>query len=179
MDRKTVEDPKYDSTYAFADIMPDGSTIVIDAWDPITQTVMSLAAYSNDALDPEKYNAKWWRDTKDNTQMYLKAIKKIPRGAQIFVAYGAKYWCSDKFSFHVHLKAIKAYTVDIVTSTEETDGDWTKLLDYRRLLRALGILPEDTKTKAKRPRATADGESGRRVKHKSDFNEYDKTVVIK
>ena len=179
LDRTTVEDPKYDSTYAFADNMPDGTTLVIDAWDPITQTVMSLAAYSNDALDPEKYNAKWWRDTKDNMRMYLKATKKIPRGAQIFVAYGAKYWCSDKFSFHVHLKAIKAYTVDIVTSTEDTDGDWTKLQDYRRLLRALGILPNENKTKAKRPRATAGDESGRRVKHKSDFNDYDKTVVIK
>ena len=58
LDRKTVEDPQYDSTYGFTDNMPDGSTIVIDAWDLITQTVMSFAAYSNDALDPEKYNAK-------------------------------------------------------------------------------------------------------------------------
>ena len=140
---------------------------------------MSLAAYSNDSLDPEKYNAKWWRDTKDNMRMYLKAIKKIPRGAQIYVAYGAKYWCSDKFSFHVHLKAIKAYAVDIVNSTEDTDGDWTKLQDYRRLLKALGILPEDRRSPAKRPRTTDGGDSRRRVKHKSDFNEYDKTVVIK
>ena len=53
LDRQTVEDPLYDSTYAFADTGPDGRTIVIDAWDPITQTVMSLAAYSNDSLDPE------------------------------------------------------------------------------------------------------------------------------
>ena len=72
-----------------------------------------------------------------------------------------------------------SYTVNIVTSTEDTDGDWTKLQDYRRLLRALGILPNENKTKAKRPRATAGDESGRRVKHKSDFNDYDKTVVIK
>ena len=112
-------------------------------------------------------------------RMYLKAIKKIPRGAQIYVAYGAKYWCSDKFSFHVHLKAIKAYDVDIVNSTEDTDGDWTKLQDYRRLLRALGILPEERGPPAKRPRTTAGGENRRRVKHKPDFNEYDKTVVIK
>ena len=76
LDKKTVEDSQYDSTYAFADNMPDGSTIVIDAWDPITQTVMSLAAYSNDALDTKKYNAKWWRDTKDNMRIHLKAIKK-------------------------------------------------------------------------------------------------------
>ena len=60
-------------------------------------------------------------------RMYLNAIKTIPRGAQIYVAYEAKYWCSDKFSFHVHFKAIKAYAVDLNYSTEDTDGDWTKL----------------------------------------------------
>ena len=59
--------------------MPDGSSIVIDAWDPITQTAMSLAAYSNDALDPEKDNGKRWRDTEDNMRIYLKETKKIPR----------------------------------------------------------------------------------------------------
>ena len=91
LDKNTVEDSQFnDSTYTFADNMPDGSTIVIYAWDPITQTAMSLAAYSNDALDLERYNAKWWRDTKGNMRMYIKAIKKIHRGAQIYVAYGVK-----------------------------------------------------------------------------------------
>ena len=97
-----VEDPQFDSTYAFADTVPDCRTIAIDAWDPITQTVTSLAAHSNDALNPEKYNTRRWRDLKDNMRVYLRAIQKIPCGAQIYVAYGAKYWCSSKFSFHVH-----------------------------------------------------------------------------
>ena len=162
LDRRTVEDLQYNSTYTFADTTPDGNTTAIDAWDPIRQTVMSLAAYSNYALDAEKSNAKCWSDTKDNMRMYRKAIKKMPRGAQICVAYGAKCWCSDKFSFHVQLKAIKAYTVDIVNFTEDTDGDWTKLLDYRRLLKALGILSEDRRSTVKRPRTTTGGESRRR-----------------
>ena len=76
------------------------------------------------------------------------------------------------------LKAIKAYAVDRVNSTEDTDDDWTKHQDYRRLLKALGILPEDRRSSAKRPRTTAGGESRRRVKHKSDLNEYDRTIVI-
>ena len=113
MDRQTVENPQYDSTYEFADTVPGGRTIVIDAWDPVIKTVMSLAAHANDALHPEKYNVRLWRDTKDNMKIYLKAIKKIPHGAQIY----AKYWCSDKFSVNVHLKDIKAYTVNIVNST--------------------------------------------------------------
>ena len=152
---------------------------MIDAWDPVTKTVMSLAAYTNDSLDPEKYNARWWRDTKDNMRLYLRALKKIPKGAQIYVAYGAKYWCTDKFSFHVHLKAIRAYDVDIVNSTEETDGDWHKLKTYRRLLRALGLLAEDRGTSGTKHKRNEDGDCDRRVKHKSDFAEYDKTVVIK
>ena len=53
-----AEDPQYDCTYAFADKTPDGSTIVINEWDLITKTVMILAAYFNDALDSDKYNAK-------------------------------------------------------------------------------------------------------------------------
>ena len=89
--------------------MLDGNTIVIDDWDPINQKVMSLSAYSNDGLDHKNFNAKLWRHTKYNMMIYLKAVKNIPRGAEIYVAYGAKFWCSEKFSFHVHLKAIKAY----------------------------------------------------------------------
>ena len=36
LDRATVEDSKYDSTYAFAYNMHNGCTIVIEAWNPIT-----------------------------------------------------------------------------------------------------------------------------------------------
>ena len=93
LDIKTVEDSKYDSTYAFANHMLYGSTIVIDASDPITQRVMSLADYSNEALDPNNSNSKWWRDTKDNLRMYLTAIRNIPQGAKIYVPYRVKYWC--------------------------------------------------------------------------------------
>ena len=105
-------------------------------------------------------------------------IPKPTCGAQIYVVHEAKYWCSDKFSFRVHLKAFKAYTVDIVHRTDDSNGDWTKLQDYRPMLNALGIMPEDRRSPAKRPRTTACGESRRRVKHKSDFNKYVKTVVI-
>ena len=77
------------------------------------------------------------------------------------------------------MKAIKAYEVDIVNSTDDTDGDWINLLDYRRLLKALGRLRKDRGVPAKRPRTTADGENSRRVKYKPDFNENDTTVVIK
>ena len=57
-DRHTVEDPQYYSTYAFADTTPDSNNTVIDTWDPNTQTVISLAAYCNDALDPKQYSAR-------------------------------------------------------------------------------------------------------------------------
>ena len=119
---------------------------------------MSLAAYSNNSLDPDKHNARWWRDTMGNMRMYLRAINKIPCGAQIYAAYEVKYKCSDKFSFHVHLKAIKVHTIDIVTTTEEFDSDWSKVQDYRRLLKALGILTEDKRSSTKRPRTTKGNE---------------------
>ena len=73
---KKVENPQYVSTYAFADTTSTGNTTVIDAWDPIKQTVISLAAYSIDTLDLEQYDAMWWCDTKDNMRIYLKAIKR-------------------------------------------------------------------------------------------------------
>ena len=103
----------------------------------------------------------------------------IPKGAQIYVAYGAKYWCMDTFSFHVHLKAIRAYDVIIVNSTEETDGDWHRLKTFRRLLRALGLLAEDCGTSTTKRKRSEDCKCDSRVKHKSDFAEYDKTVVKK
>ena len=117
--------------------------------------------------------------TKQNMRLYLRALKKIPKGDKIYVAYGAKYWCTNKFPFHVHLKAIRAYDVDIVNSTEETDKDWHKLKNYRRLLRALGLLAEDRSTGTTKRKRDENGECDGRVKHKSDFAEYDKTVVIK
>ena len=70
-------------------------------------------------------------------QLYLWALKKLPKGAHVYVAYGAMYWCTNKFSFNVYLEAIRAYNVGIINSTEETDGDWHRLKTYRRLLRAL------------------------------------------
>ena len=85
----------------------------------------------------------------------------------------------DKFSYNVHLKAIRAYNVDIVNCTEETNGDWDKLKTYRRLLLALGLLGEDCSTKsAKRKRKEENG-CGRQVKSISNFTEHDKNVVIK
>ena len=78
--------------------------------------------------------------------------------------YGAKYSCADKFSFYVHLKAIRAYDVDIVNSTEETDQDRQRLKTYRRILRALGLMAEDygssvTNEREKRTEAVADASS--------------------
>ena len=112
-------------------------------------------------------------------RLYLRALKTIPKGAQIYVAYGATHWCTDKFSFRVHLKAIRAYDLNTVNFTERNDGDWHKLKTYRSLLRALGLLVEDCGTAMTKRKKNEDGKCDRRVKHKSNFAEYDKTVVIK
>ena len=85
----------------------------------------------------------------------------------------------EQFLFYVYLKAIRAYNVDIVNSTEDTVDDWHKLKTYKRLLRELGLLTEDRDTRKTKRKGNEDGEWDRRVKHKSDFTEYDKTVVIK
>ena len=70
-----VEAPDYDFIHAYANTEPGGGSTVIDAWNPVMQTVLSLAAYTNDSLDREKYNARWWRDAKDNMLLYQKALK--------------------------------------------------------------------------------------------------------
>ena len=58
LDKVTVEAPDYDSTAAYANMELGGGTTVIDAWDPVTKTVMKLAAYTNDSLGTEMYNAR-------------------------------------------------------------------------------------------------------------------------
>ena len=67
-------------------------------------------------------------------RLYLRALTKISKGTQVYVAYGAKYRCTDEFMFNVHLKVILAYDVAFVNFTEETNGEWHKLKTYRRLL---------------------------------------------
>ena len=64
LDRVTVKAPDYDFTFSYADMEPGRDATVIDAWDPITKTIKSMAAYTNDSLGPKKYNARCWRDTK-------------------------------------------------------------------------------------------------------------------
>ena len=83
LDRAKVDTPDNDSIYTYANAGPRGGTTVIDAWDPTTKTVMSLAAYTNDSLNPVKYNARWWRDTNVNMRLYLRALKTIPCAPQI------------------------------------------------------------------------------------------------
>ena len=66
--------------------------------------------------------------------------------------------------------------MNIVNFMEESDGDWHRLKTYKRLLRALGLMAEDCGTSATKRRSEEDGDHRRRVRHKSNFSEYDKVV---
>lgn len=46
-------------------------------------------SFANDAKDPSLTNAKFWRNS---NKIWVKAIKNIKKGDEIFVSYGKQYW---------------------------------------------------------------------------------------
>jgi hypothetical protein len=51
----------------------------------------------------------------------------------INLPYGGKDWCDDKYPIELHAQAIRRYQINIYTSTEDTDGDWTALRNFPQL----------------------------------------------
>ncbi len=55
--------------------------------------------------------------------------------------YGGYFWCDDCHSFELQCQAIRRYNINIHTSTNDTDGDWTLLHNYSRLCEVFPRLP--------------------------------------
>ena len=51
----------------------------------------------------------------------------------IYLPYGGKYWCDDVYPIDLQAQAIRRYNINIYTSTEDMDGDWTVLRNFPQL----------------------------------------------
>jgi hypothetical protein len=51
----------------------------------------------------------------------------------IYLPYGGKYWCDDLYPIELQAQAISRYNINIYTSTEDMDGDWTVLRNFPQL----------------------------------------------
>jgi hypothetical protein len=62
-----------------------------------------LGSVANDARDPSKNNAQYWRrwnEKRATYEMYLKALRDIKEGEEIYVSYGDAYWLKSPYCYY-------------------------------------------------------------------------------
>ena len=103
--------------------------IVRDAWNSNTQTVSCLVGFVNDPLDKRKINTRWVRRMGQGGTwtIWLQTTRDIQPGEQLFVQYNAARWCRQDFHIDTLTAAIRTYDIDLLTSTEDTNGYWRGL----------------------------------------------------
>ena len=126
--------------------------LVRDAWDEVNGCPCCKTGYINDYLDADMDNVQLGIHSLQPNKLLVIAAKQIIGAREIHVPfsmpYGGYFWCDDCHSFELQCKAIRRYNINIHTSTDETDGDWTKLQNYSRLCEVfprptLSLLPTD------------------------------------
>jgi hypothetical protein len=124
--------PSHKSAYAV-----EHNGLVRDAWNPELNQPCCKLAYSNDAMDSTKDNATLGVNSNFPMTLLFIATKDInadpTNELPINLPYGGKYWCDDKYPIELHAQAIRRYQINIYTSTEDTDGDWTALRNFPQL----------------------------------------------
>jgi hypothetical protein len=88
-------------------------------------------------MDPTKDNATLGVNSNFPMTLLFIATKDINADPSnelpINLPYGGKYWCDDKYPIELQAQAIRRYQINIYTSTEDTDGDWTVLQNFPQL----------------------------------------------
>jgi len=127
-----IKRPSHQSAYAV-----EHNGLVRDAWNPELQKPCCNTAYSNDPMDANKDNATLAINPNFPMTLLLIATKDIDASPTtplpIYLPYGSKYWCDDQYPIELHIQAIRRYQINIYTSTEDTDGNWTELRTYPQL----------------------------------------------
>jgi len=127
-----IKRPSHRSAYAV-----EHNGLVRDAWNPDLNQPCCKLAYSNDSMDPAKDNATLGVNPNFPMSLLFIATQDIDADPAhtlpIYLPYGGKYWCDDIYPIELQAQAIRRYSIDIYTSTEDTDGDWTALRNFPQL----------------------------------------------
>ena len=127
-----IKRPSHRSAYAV-----EHNGLVRDAWNPVLKKPCCKLGYSNDSMDPTKDNATLGVNPNFPMTLLFIATRDIDADPTntlpIYLPYGGKYWCDDKYPIELQAQAIRRYHINIYTSTEDTDGDWTVLRNFPQL----------------------------------------------
>ena len=127
-----IKRPSHRSAYAV-----EHNGLVRDAWNPDLNKPCCKLAYSNDSMDPTKDNATLGVNPNFPMSLLFIATQDIDADPAntlpIYLPYGGKYWCDDVYPIELQAQAIRRYNINIYTSTEDMDGDWTVLRNFPQL----------------------------------------------
>ena len=127
-----IKRPSHRSAYAV-----EHNGLVRDAWNPDLNKPCCKLAYSNDSMDPNKDNATLGVNPNFPMSLLFIATQDIDADPAnplpIYLPYGGKYWCDDLYPVELQEQAIRRYSINIYTSTEDIDGDWTALRNFPQL----------------------------------------------
>lgn len=127
-----IKHPTHHSAYAV-----EHNGLVRDAWNPVLQQPCCKPAYANDSMNADLDNCTLAINPNFPMTLLLIATRDINPDSMnptpIYLPYGGKYWCDDKYPLELLIQAIRRYHINIYTSTEDTDGDWTGLQKYPQL----------------------------------------------
>jgi hypothetical protein len=88
-------------------------------------------------MDPNKDNATLGVNPNFPMSLLFIATQDIDADTAnplpIYLPYGGKYWCDDLYPVELQEQAIRRYSINIYTSTEDIDGDWTALRNFPQL----------------------------------------------
>ena len=104
-----------------------------DAYDPATDNLCSLVACFNDPLDETKDNSEFIIHGDKAHLLTVRATTDILDGTFGYSPYGGSYWCNSIYSVETLVRAILRYSINIYTSTTESNGDWRSLDKYELL----------------------------------------------
>jgi len=135
-----IKDPANQSQYAV-----EHEGLIRDAWDEVNERPCCNSGYINDYHDASKDNVQLGIHPLHPNKLLVIATKVILGSRDLPVPfsmpYGGYFWCDDCHSFELQCQAIRRYNINIHTSTNDTDGDWTLLHNYSRLCEVFPRLP--------------------------------------
>ena len=62
----------------------------------------------------------------------------------VYLPYGGSYWCNSIYSVETLVRAVQRYSINIYTSTTESNGDWRSLDNFERLSKVFTPLCRNT-----------------------------------
>ena len=85
--------------------------------------------------------------------------RDVQADVQGFVPYRGSFFCEEKCPLSVLIKAVRRYKIDVISSTEDTYGNWKRLALYDELLAAcspIDVTANEKKRKVRPPKPASD-----------------------